>query len=501
MPDGSCGTPSPPPYADGAAGALVQISGEGMILANEGGIVVFANAASGELLGRMPDELVGHSLFDLWAEEDAPAFRGAFARCVETPDEPVTSEMEVRHPTVDARSVTVRLLNRLHVPGTAAILVHVSDVRSDARADDEGSYRTLFEKALIGLGVADEHGDLLAFNDAMLKPGGYTRDEIAQLGNVSQLYAKEADRERVVGIAAEKGFVWREEVQFARKDGSAYDTLLTLTPVLFQGRRCWYATVEDVTEQRRVEKEGRELEAKLWQARKMEAVGNMTAGIAHDFNNILAVIMANADLLASQLGADATAPRSDLAELRAAAVRGSEMINKLMGFSRGATLTIEPANVADVVGEIHPMLRRLIPEDILLEVRSADRSTARCDRGAVAEMLVNLATNARDAMPGGGALRIAIGPAVVSPESPERPSWMTPGEFVRLSVSDTGTGMDDTTRQRALEPFFTTKKPGAGTGLGLSMVYGLAKQQGGFIDIVSEEGRGTTVHLYLPAAS
>jgi two-component system, cell cycle sensor histidine kinase and response regulator CckA len=136
--------------------------------------------------------------------------------------------------------------------------------------------------------------------------------------------------------------------------------------------------------------------------------------------------------------------------------------------------------------------------DIALEVSTAEGSTALCDPGAVEQMLLNLATNARDAMPTGGTVRMEVSPAVVARDAPPRSSWLPPGEFVRLSVSDTGAGMDDRTRARALEPFFTTKPPGIGTGLGLSMVYGLVKQQRGFIDLVSRPGKGTTVHLYFP---
>ena len=370
-----------------------------------------------------------------------------------------------------------------------------------ARDEEQESYRVFFEKALTGLGVLDLEGNLVVCNDALLRPGGYTREDMRQLEKLSALCADPADQERVLQSAEEHGMVWREEVRFARKDGSPYDTLLTLTPVHFGGRLCWYATVEDITDLRTAERQRRELEVRLWQAQKMEAVGNMTAGIAHDFRNILAVILANADLVASELGPEATEPQGDLAALRAAAVRGSEMIRRLLGYSRKAELTIRPTDIAAVVNDLHPTLRRLIPDDILLEMSLEQGSTALCDRAAVEEMLLNLATNARDATPHGGAVRIAIGSSVMESNTPERPPWMTPGRFVRLSVSDNGIGMDESTRARALEPFFTTKARGAGTGLGLPMVYGLAKQQGGFIDVLSRPGSGTTVHLYFPPAA
>jgi PAS domain S-box-containing protein len=362
-------------------------------------------------------------------------------------------------------------------------------------------YRVLFEGAPIGLGVADLEGNLLVFNDAIMQPGGYTREDIQRIANVARLYAGAADRERILALAQRQGYVRREAVAFQRKDGSTYDTLLSLTPVRFQDRPCWYAVVEDVTERNRAEAQRLQLEAQLRQAQKMEAVGRMTGGVAHDFNNILSVILANADLLAGALGPEAGDARSDVTELREAAQRGAVMIRKLLGFSRKADLTIAPTDLADLVRRMHGMLRHVVPEHLALEVRVAEGSMALCDPGAVEQMVLNLATNARDAMPGGGTVRVAVSAAVVDREAPVRPSWLAPGEFVRVSVTDTGVGMDAATRARALEPFFTTKAPGVGTGLGLSMVYGLVKQQDGFIDLVSEPGTGTTVHLYFPKAA
>lgn len=483
-----------------ALGALIEMSDEGMILADQGGIIVYANAACEELLGYRPDEVVGRSLFDLCLPEHVPLARGAVARCLETSDI-VTCDLDVLDSRGDVRAVSLKLLNRLEAAGINAVLVTAQASRASGEGQEQEAYRGLFENAPIGLGVADLKGNLLVFNDAILRPGGYTRDDLLGLGNLSALYANPEDRERVLRVSREHGVVRREAVQFVGKDGSPYDTLLTLTPVRFRGQSCWYATVEDIADPRKAESERRELEVRLWQARKMEAVGNMTAGIAHDFNNILAVILANADLVASELGPEAEASQRDLAALRAAAMRGSEMIRRLLGYSRKAQLAIEPTDIAAVVNELHPTLRRMIPDDILLEMSLADRTTALCDRGAVEEMLLNLATNARDATPHGGTVRITIGSAVVAGDAPDRPPWMTPGRFVRLSVSDNGVGMDESTRARVLEPFFTTKARGSGTGLGLPMVYGLAKQQGGFIDVHSRPGSGTTVHLYFPPAA
>ncbi len=364
--------------------------------------------------------------------------------------------------------------------------------------DDDGSYRELFEKALVGLGVTDMDGNLLAFNDALLEPGAYTREDLLRLGNLSLLYASSADGERVFSMARERGFVWREKVQFRRKDGSPYETLLTLTPVRFRGRPCWHTTVEDIMGQSRLEAERHQLEVHQQQAQRMEAVGRMTSGIAHDFRNLLLVIGANAELLGDALDPEATEPRRALDVLQTAAARGTAMIEKLLGFSRDAPLEVMPTDLAKLMLTLQATLRQILPDHIAVELSATEECIAAVDPGAMQQILVNLATNARDAMPGGGVLGIQVQRVSLGGEALAARSWMPAGEYARITVSDTGHGMDEATRGKAFEPFFTTKHVGAGTGLGLSMVFGLVKQQRGFIDLDSVPGQGTTVQLHFP---
>jgi two-component system cell cycle sensor histidine kinase/response regulator CckA len=336
---------------------------------------------------------------------------------------------------------------------------------------------------------------LPVFNQAMLRPGGYTREDILAMGNVVHLYGRPADRDRALAIAQQQGFLWRHEVQFRAKSGACYDTLLSLAPVQFGGRRCWLAGVEDITERKRAEERQRHLEAQLQRAQKMEAVGQMTAGMAHDFNNVLSVIMGNADLIADALGKDALL--EDLAELRGAAERGAAMVQKLLGYSRRATLTVEPTDLAALMDGLPGMLRHLVPERITVDMQGVRGSVAVVDPWAVEQMVLNLVTNARDAMAGQGVLRIDVRPTVFGEGEAPAP-WLRAGAYVRLSVTDTGIGMDEATRARVFEPFFTTKPASVGTGLGLSMVYGLVKQQSGYVEVQSALGKGTTVSLYFP---
>jgi signal transduction histidine kinase/ActR/RegA family two-component response regulator len=234
------------------------------------------------------------------------------------------------------------------------------------------------------------------------------------------------------------------------------------------------------------------LEQQLLQAQKMEALGQLTGGIAHDFNNLLTVILATANLIEEKLPDAPAGPRADMVDLKRAARRGAEMIRKLMAFSRSSQTQLRPIAPAEVVRAAGGMLLRILPEHIAVEISVADAvPPILSDPASLEQVLLNLATNARDAMPGGGTLTIAVS---TDPPRAGGPSWVV------IEVRDTGSGMDPGTRDRMFEPFFTTKPPGQGTGLGSTMVYGIVKQHGGTIEVDSTLGRGTTVRLRFPAA-
>jgi PAS domain S-box-containing protein len=251
-------------------------------------------------------------------------------------------------------------------------------------------------------------------------------------------------------------------------------------------------TVLDVTEQRR-------LEDQLRQAQKMEAVGQLAGGVAHDFNNLLTTVLASHELLAAQLPADGP-HREDLEMIRQAAARAAELTRSLLAFSRQQALEPRAVSLEALLGNFVRLARRVVPEDVEVSVQvDTPSSVIRADPVAVEQMLMNLVTNARDAMAGGGTLRLTVGRGRLDEEHFKTHGWGEPGEYVTMSVSDSGAGMDRATLQHIFEPFFTTKPVGQGTGLGMSMVYGLVKQHGGFISVYSEPGRGTTVRVYFPS--
>jgi two-component system cell cycle sensor histidine kinase/response regulator CckA len=241
------------------------------------------------------------------------------------------------------------------------------------------------------------------------------------------------------------------------------------------------------------------LEEQLMQSQKMEAVGQLAGGVAHDFNNILTAIVGYADLLATELGGN-TRQLEDLEEIRKAARRAAALTRQLLAFSRKQVLEPRIIDMNDVVLNLDKMLRSLISENIDLRTSLAPNlDAARADPNQLEQVIMNLAINARDAMPEGGTLTIETANATLDPVYAEQHVSVIPGDYVMLAVTDTGCGMDEQTKARIFEPFFTTKPAGRGTGLGLSTVYGIVKQSAGNIWLYTEPGKGTTFKIYLPA--
>jgi signal transduction histidine kinase len=243
-----------------------------------------------------------------------------------------------------------------------------------------------------------------------------------------------------------------------------------------------------------------QLEAQYYQAQKMEAIGGLAGGIAHDFNNLLVPIIGYAELSLGQLPAGGSL-NFNLGNIHKAAKQAAALTQQILAFSRKQVLAVKPVDLNDVVNEFHSMLRRLIGEDIGLRMHLAPSlSPVKADRSQVEQILLNLAVNARDAMPDGGDLVIETDNVLLDEKYAETHSDVVPGFYVMVAVGDSGEGMDDETKSRIFEPFFTTKEQGKGTGLGLATVHGIVKQHGGHVWIYSEPGKGTVFKIYLPQA-
>jgi hypothetical protein len=285
-----------------------------------------------------------------------------------------------------------------------------------------------------------------------------------------------------------------------RRGGSEFPAEISLSSIENENGRLAIAAIRDVSDRAESERE-KALQEQLDQSRRLESVGQLAGGIAHDFNNILGVIMNYAEFVADELPPGSRAVE-DVEEIRRAAERAAALTRQLLIFSRREVVQPEQLDLRRVVSELENLLHRALGERVELSTRFGEPlSTIEADPGQIEQVLVNLAVNARDAMPDGGRLLIEVEDVELDDEYTYMHPDTEPGRYVRLKVSDTGVGMEEETIRRAFEPFFTTKGKGEGTGLGLATVYGIVTGAGGRVDIYSEPGMGTTIKVHLPASS
>src|SRR5947209_9617743 len=364
-----------------------------------------------------------------------------------------------------------------------------------ALREAEAGYSTLVEQAPVGIYRSNPAGRFLSANRALARILGYDSPaELLGLDMTRDVYADPAERQRLLDRDSYTEREYDEvEATWKRKDGRRLTVQLSVRAVRDgSGGVEYYETfVRDVTEQRR-------LQQQLVQSQKMEAVGRLAGGVAHDFNNLLTVILSYSDLLLEDRPPDAP-DREDIEQIRKAAVGASALTRQLLAFSRQQVLEPRVLDVNTVVASTEKMLTRLLGEDISLTASLAPALGAvKVDPGQLEQIIMNLAVNARDAMPHGGRLSIETANVDMDESYVRGHPVAHPGPYVMLAVSDTGIGMDAVTQARIFEPFFTTKEAGKGTGLGLATVYGIVKQSGGFIWVYSEPGHGTSFKIYLP---
>ena len=348
--------------------------------------------------------------------------------------------------------------------------------------------RTILEHAPLMIDSFDEQGRCVLWNRECERTLGWTYQEIADSADpLSLFYPDENVRNRVLQTIGRADGAFREYRVQAR-DGSRRvqmwaDFRLPTGELISVGH--------DITEQRA-------LEEQLRQSQKLEAIGRLSGGIAHDFNNLLTVVLGNMELVAAALPQEDERLHALAGEVQAAARRGARLVRNLLAFSRRSPLALRSVDPAEVVGAVVETLRRLLPASIAIDFRPGEGlPTIEADSDAMEQILINLGTNARDAMPEGGALSVELRRVRLGAEEAARVGGR-PGDFVSLAVRDSGSGMSSETREMAFEPFFTTKEPEQGSGLGLAIVYGLMEQHRGFATLDSEPGRGTTVTVHFP---
>jgi PAS domain S-box-containing protein len=382
---------------------------------------------------------------------------------------------------------------------SASVQRELSD-RQRAEAEmraSEAAYRTLFAESPLPMWVYNQTG-LLGVNEAAIALYGFESEELARMriGSVwvdeVPAHVREALNE---GLALERSGPWRHR----RKDGAIIEVVVSCRKILFGASEASLLITEDVTDHERMQRQ-------LFQTERLESLGQLAGGVAHDFNNLLGVIMSYLAFVREWVSAHGEAEAShsvlsDLDQIDVAATRAAELTSQLLAFARRESTAGQPVRLTTVIDEVRQLLSRSLGERIELVTDVSDESaTVVADAGQLEQVFINLAVNARDAMPDGGTVTIRTS-AVTLDEDEAMEEWgLPPGSYVRISVLDTGTGMTPDVAQHAFEPFFTTKPAGKGTGLGLSSIYGIVGSAGGGIRIDSTPGEGTDVIMVLPAA-
>lgn len=373
-----------------------------------------------------------------------------------------------------------------------------------ALAESETRYRLIHDTAFDAIIISDDGDRVTDCNPSAEKIFGYTRAELIGLDLTLLIPEKYRERHRqglkrflAAGTSRVQGRI--QEFECLRKDGTLLPIEIILNHFTLGGRTSFTGTIRDITERKRAERKREFIQSSLSQSRKMEAIGRLAGGIAHDFNNVLTAIKGNAEFAMEDIvKEDPVYPR--LSEIMRSVEHASRLTRQLVLFSRGQPVERAPLSINAVIENLLVMVTRLLGVDITVTAELApDLWTVLADEGNIEQVVMNLAVNARDAMPEGG--HIVIKTENVSLDERSRPTApeARPGRFIRLTVSDTGVGMEQEVIQRIFEPFFTTKVAGKGTGLGLSVIYGVVKQLGGWIDVESEPNKGAAFRIYLPA--
>ena len=467
------------------------------------GSIVDINESYSRLLGYSREESIARttSALSIWAH---PADRDVFVARLRESGQVTDFETTLRRKD----GSTVAVLDSAQIislRGESCILSVAHDVSERKKAEEalresEERFRTLVDSAPEGIFVQAD-GRFLFVNPALVRMLGAARPEDLIGQDILALIAPEfhaAVRDRIRRQRETGQIASPMEQEYLRLDGTRIPVETTAVPVKYAGRDAYLVFLRDVAERRRVEQEKQNLQAQLAQAQKMDSIGRLAGGVAHDFNNMLGVILGQAELALDELES-ASPLRTGLQEIRKAAIRSGDLTRQLLAFARKQTIAPHALDLNETVEGMLKMLRRLIGENVELAWRPCPvPARVKMDPSQIDQILANLCVNARDAVGDKGHVAIETGLAAFDGAYCAAHAGFLPGRFVMLAVRDDGCGMDTQTLLRLFEPFFTTKEIGKGTGLGLATVYGIVKQNKGFIDVDSEPGQGSTFRIYLP---
>ncbi|MBI5886869.1 MAG: PAS domain S-box protein [Deltaproteobacteria bacterium] len=489
----------------------LDIAGVMLVALDTSGRVTLINRKGCEILGCAGEDVVGKDWFECFVPERIRADkRQVFSRLV-MGSAPFDEFYEDFIRRKDGVEKIIRWHRRLLVEdgrsvGTLSSGEDVTERRATltALAESEVRYRLVHNSAFDAIIISDARDNVMECNPSAEKVFGYEPGSLVGTpltGLMPEPYrerhSKALARFLETGVSTVQGRVL--ELEGLRRNGEVFPIELILSRFTLGGQVYFTGTIRDITERRHAERERVAMQSKLAQSQKMEAIGRLAGGIAHDFNNILTAIRGNAELAMDDLGPDSPV-RERFDEIIQSILTASKLTRQLLLFSRGQSREVALLDINQTIENLLNLIRRLIGDDITVEtVFDPALWTVRADEGTIEQVVMNLAVNARDAMPDGGTLDITTGNVTIGDTEAASMPEARPGRFVRVIVKDTGMGMDSLLQEHIFEPFFTTKEPGKGTGLGLSVVYGIVKRQGGWITVSSSSASGTVFDIYLPA--
>lgn len=457
---------------------IVERNNDGILVLNNENVVLYANAAASALFQRGVGELVGSNF-------GQPLTHGE------------RTEIQVPQLDADPRAVEIRVGDADWF-GTSAQLVMLHDVTDRLLVEktlkaSEKRMRLLIESAPMGIRIVQD-GLTVYANQPFLEIFGYeTPEEIIGSAGENLYHPDDAAiiRSHYLSVLSGKRISEYQELKARKRTGELFDVSTWVTRIEFHGRPAVMAFVADITREKH-------LKTQLLQAQKMEAIGTLAGGVAHDFNNILTIISGFAELLLDGRDED-DKDFGDLEKIFRAAQSGAELVRQLLTFSRKVEPKLRPVKLNALVTNVEKLLLRTIPKTIQMELSLAEElNVIYADPAQIEQMIINLAVNAKQAMPEGGKLIFETRNVALGGEYARSHLGIEPGEYVLLAVSDTGHGMERSVLERIFEPFFSTKKPGEGTGLGLATVYGIVKGHGGHVACYSEPEAGTVFRIHLP---
>ncbi len=489
--------------ADEKTHQIVSQVHEAIISVGADSIISSWNPGAEEVFGWLEEQVVGKQYIDIiLLPRDQGLINNALDQFLETGCEAMFNrQMEMSVMDREGRTFPAELsISSARSQADCFIIVMVRDIseRKDAeealRLSEDKFSKAFSSSPMLMIISTVEEGRFIDVNETFLKTSGYSSDEVIGYTSLElRLWADPHDRENMITQLTLHGVMHNFETKLRMKDGALINCLLSSELIEIEGKQCVLSALLDLTERQR-------LESQLLHAQKMEAVGHLAGGVAHDFNNFLTAIIGygNILLMKKQFKEDSSL-RSIMDKMLVTSEKAAGLVKSLLAFGRKQVVLLKPVDLNSVINCLENLLLRLVSEEIELHIVLADKDLiVMADNGQMEQVLMNLATNARDAMSGRGSLIIETGEVEIDSMFIEKYGYGEYGSYALITVKDTGSGMDEETKAKIFEPFFTTKEMGKGTGLGMSMIFGIIKQHNGFINVESAIDQGTTINILLP---